>query len=109
MVKVCEKCGNKYFAVKQNQRFCCKNCRISAEYERKKKNYKKKGRENPKTGQICWRCQRACGKCSWSRFGILPDGCVVRPSFKKEKDGYVRRTYRITMCPKFLEDEEESV
>lgn len=49
--------------------------------------------------QLCWYCQNAIGKCSWSHdFTPIP-GWTAIPDTVGEK-----LTYRIYRCPLFKED-----
>lgn len=57
---------------------------------------------------ICFDCEKACGRCSWSEYDAsingtrfqLPKGAVVTPVYDKRGNFY---TYHITECPLFEE------
>lgn len=76
-------------------------------------------KSNQKYGtNICARCQKACGGCSWSEL----DPNTGKPKFKPVNGwtaeevplnlGYASRgrrvinTYHITACPEFVKDEK---
>ena len=59
---------------------------------------------------ICWDCQRACGGCSWSRYGEfqLVPGSEVRRTVRNEQSGRYRYQVpgvTVISCPEFLADE----
>ena len=61
------------------------------------------------SGQLCWKCKKACGLCSWSHhFEPIPGWTAkpIRRSFGNGKKGpVVMDTYRITECPLYVPDE----
>ncbi len=102
--KHCKHCKRGFIATRPNQKYCCKACRFEA-YEIKALEKKKPNghRYNPKTGQLCWRCQNATdmNKCPWS-IGILPKGCIAKKVIRQPDE---RNTYKIIHCPTFKEDD----
>lgn len=103
-IKNCVYCGRNFPTIKSNQKYCCKRCRLTAnELKVAEKKKQENNRYNPKTGQICWRCQNATNmdKCTWS-IGILPKGCIAKKvKIKNERIN----TYKIISCPLFKEDD----
>lgn len=103
--RICKlnKCKKEFIATRPNQKYCCKRCRLTAcelrAEERKKKTQR---RYNPKTGQMCWRCQNStdANKCPWS-IGIPVDGWIAKKVKYEDSGDY---TYSILFCPKFKED-----
>lgn len=62
-------------------------------------------RGNPKTGQICWRCAKACGGCSWSAdLTPVPGWIAEKRSYPVEK-GMKETSYIIRYCPEFEKEE----
>ena len=103
--KHCKHCKKEFIAIRPNQKYCSKSCRFDA-YEamaENKKNIDGK-RYNPKTGQMCWRCQNATdiNKCPWS-IGILPQGCIAKKVIREPDE---INTYKILYCPIFKEDDD---
>lgn len=91
--KNCEICG-KLFATKNVKRkYCGKSCSAIA-----------KDRIATEKGQLCWRCQRATGRCSWSRSFEPIKGWKAKATKIKDGDGGMIRSYRITKCPQFIHD-----
>ncbi len=61
-------------------------------------------------GQLCWDCEKARGKCSWSKEFKLVEGCKAEPTRvcmsevttkagKKKK--YYTDSFSIKECPEF--------
>jgi hypothetical protein len=62
------------------------------------------GRENT---QLCWRCQNACGNCSWSKELKPVDGwqaTKIKINDSRNRNIY---SYSITKCPLFIPDDKE--
>lgn len=91
-VKVCEECDEIFTTTYKGKLYCSKSCRISA--------IRSKMEEN---SQPCWRCQNACGGCSWSKNLTPVDGWKAEQVDVKDKEGVIR-TYKITFCPQFIQD-----
>lgn len=58
---------------------------------------------------LCWICENACGKCSWSKDFTPVDGWKAKPteiaSYTTSKKGIRRKvsysSYHVTECPEF--------
>lgn len=62
-------------------------------------------RNKPQT--LCWRCAKACGKCSWSDRSFTPvEGWVAEPT-KLHGDGGVIDSFRVIECPLFEDDTQQ--
>lgn len=80
--------------------------------EKQRKNKGNAGR----TTNICFNCQKACGKCSWTevdpetnkiRFEPVPGWTAKPVALKMGFDGHsdrITETYHITACPEFVPD-----
>ena len=63
--------------------------------------------------QLCWRCSKSCGGCSWSRRFQPIQGWEAEPTIVKQisnrRDAAGKRiyitikSYKITACPMFKE------
>lgn len=94
---VCEWCGKEFRTKSDSRKLCSKKCRMEK-------------KDSTSGGQLCWNCQRATGKCEWSKHLLKPvKGSCAEPVYKKEDDGYTRRTYKITFCPQFLPDQRRAM
>ena len=59
--------------------------------------------------QLCWRCEKACGGCSWSRDFTPVPGWKAKPtkiiSYTANENGgrkkYYMDSYEIHECPEF--------
>ena len=61
--------------------------------------------EFAKTGQLCWKCQKACGGCSWSKSFIpIPGWTAQRHDVSMWPQGKEAESYRIYACPEFVKD-----
>lgn len=70
---------------------------------------------------LCFRCQKACGGCSWSeldpvtrkpRFEPVPGWTAKKILLnvgRSRKKRHIIETYHITACPEFVPDEERHV
>jgi hypothetical protein len=79
--------------------------------------------ETNKHATLCWRCAKACGKCSWSDGSFVPvKGWKAEPTKiwvdhspkysrreGKRKDRYLRRidSFRVIECPEFVSDKDQ--
>ena len=89
-VKDCEFCG-KIFRTKSNKkRFCSKQCAYSFAELKQMENE-----------QLCWRCNNACGGCSWSENFAPVEGWTAYATVIKDSMGEDMRSYRIKACPQF--------
>lgn len=60
-----------------------------------------------KKTNICFSCQKACGKCSWSRNFTPVPGWTAKKVMLKVSNYYKKRiieTYHITACPEYVPD-----
>lgn len=58
---------------------------------------------------LCWTCQNACAKCSWSRkFKKVKGWIAEKTIIKGNQDGLVQRipSYRVIKCPKYIPDSD---
>lgn len=93
-MKICEECGKVFFTKEKNKKYCCKAC--------KEKALKRKRNER---GQICWRCKKATGGCSWSSFLQPVEGWNAIPTMVKNREGKsIYNSFKILYCPLFEED-----
>lgn len=63
---------------------------------------------NPSTANICFDCEKACGRCSWSKdFTPVPGWTAIEVfrnidgRYAGPYDHFFSRTYAITACPLF--------
>ena len=89
-VKMCETCGKVFFCRSENRMYCSKECRDKA-IKRKREEY----------GQLCWRCKKACGGCSWSGNKTPIKNWDAEPHIVKDEEGDIR-SYKIKKCPEFI-------
>ena len=75
--------------------------RYKVKLDRPKKIAAKKGvRTNDRVDQLCWKCAKAVGRCSWTDRTFTPiEGWTATEVYR---DG-VLHTYSITACPEFEE------
>ena len=50
---------------------------------------------------LCWDCQKATGKCSWSEKLIPVEGWTAEPTYTASSDMH---SYRVIECPEFVRD-----
>ena len=79
---------------------------------------KKRKRRNPKyetyfvfkplnhvneKNQLCWYCEKACGKCSWSKDFTPVEGWDAEPATirSREADAKIIETFYIKSCPEY--------
>lgn len=70
---------------------------------------KRAGRREPISQQPCWSCERACGRCAWSRKKNpqpIP-GWIATPTELSVSKGKKQRSYRIVWCPEWKSDERK--
>lgn len=53
--------------------------------------------------QLCWTCQNACGKCSWSQLLIPVKGWIATPTIIHDSVKPYP-SYRIDACPRYIPD-----
>lgn len=104
IMKKCEICGKTFPAIRNNQKYCGKACRLSSVEKRNEEIRRKKQERYGQGGQPCWRCQKACGKCSWSKFGIPVKCWEAIPTLVKSRGKVEFGSYKITYCPQFIGD-----
>ncbi len=68
---------------------------------------------NNSKANICFDCQNACGKCSWSRnFTPVPGWTAETKYILNGKDYYGKprfeQTYYISDCPEFVPDDKRN-
>lgn len=69
---------------------------------------------NTKHSTLCWDCEKACGRCSWSKSFTPVEGWVAKPT-KVKGDSQCRNqlidSFDVHECPEFeplkLKDERE--
>ena len=88
-VKICECCGKRFFSRSSSRKYCCDDC--AKEMKR---------RRQMEDGQICWRCDNACGGCCWSSCFKPVNGWVAERTIVKDSNGDFS-SYRIKKCPEF--------
>lgn len=60
---------------------------------------------------LCWTCQNACGKCSWSRkFKKVKGWIAEKTIIKGEPNSLISEipSYRVIKCPKYLQDKHSN-
>ena len=60
--------------------------------------------DNPTKTQLCWKCKRAYGQCSWSSAFKPVDGWVAVETMISNSANHKVKTYSILECPQFLEE-----
>ena len=93
--KTCEICGKDFISFTTGKKYCSKECSYEA------RERKREGR-----GQLCWRCKKACGGCSWSDWLKPVEGWTATPTVVKDFMGDFE-SYKIKKCPEFVADEED--
>ena len=89
-VKTCEFCERVFPTKSTRKRYCSRRCaHIAAELKQMNNE------------QLCWRCQKACGGCSWSRNFEPVEGWEATPTVVKDSVGDID-SYKITGCPEFV-------
>lgn len=89
--RVCDLCGKTFPTKSNKKRFCSRGCaHIASEL---------KQMENE---QLCWRCKKACGGCSWSAEFIPIEGWEAEPTIIKDTCGDIQ-SFRIKVCPEFTQ------
>jgi hypothetical protein len=88
--KRCENCGEIFITKSERKKYCSKECRREATKKLREAN------EQP-----CWRCERACGGCTWSKNGKPVDGWEATPTIIRDYIGDFP-SYKITYCPEFI-------
>ena len=54
--------------------------------------------------QLCWKCKKACGKCSWSRSFVPVAGWTAKETKIHNNQTNIISTYLIIDCPQFDEE-----
>ena len=91
-VSTCEVCGKKFFTRSLVKTYCSEVCK------RRAIELKQMESEQP-----CWRCQNACGGCSWSREFQPVEGWEAEPTIIMG-DGVEIPSFEIKKCPMFIKD-----
>lgn len=97
LIKNCDACGKIFQTNKPHQKYCSSVCRVL--YSPVK--VVKPKITNYRSGQLCWSCANATGKCSWSQSFIPVEGWVAKPKITKDPEGNIN-TYKIISCPQFI-------
>lgn len=53
---------------------------------------------------LCWKCSRACGKCSWSKNFTPVEGWRAKPTQVRESHAGTIESYIVYDCPLFDDD-----
>ena len=65
------------------------------------------------SGQICWNCKKACGRCSWSHHLEPIHGWIATPVHRRSANGKGRQimmdTFAIKCCPEFEQKEKREM
>ena len=88
----CEYCGKGFITKSSKKKYCSRECKLMA--------FQLKRQQNE---QLCWSCQKACGRCSWSKNLTPVKGWEATPVMVKDDEGNIR-TYHITSCPEYIHD-----
>ena len=88
--KICKCCGERFFTKSDLKKYCSKTCSRKMAQKRREE-----------TGQLCWRCAKACGGCNWSRHLEPIDGWVAEITVVKDSMGDFQ-SYSIKKCPEFV-------
>lgn len=51
--------------------------------------------------QLCWDCEKACGRCSWSRDFIPVPGWKATPTKLNVERNRIVDSYEVHECPEF--------
>lgn len=90
--KICECCGKSFLSKSNLKKYCSKACTREMRKRRHKED-----------GQLCWRCKKACGGCSWSNCLKPVKDWIADPIIIKGKDGGGDiQSYKIHKCPEFI-------
>jgi len=102
MRAVCQRCYDRRKRARNNkshkERYKDGKYRAVNKYERKL--------HEEKPPQLCVSCQKACGgyDCEWANKLKPVKGWTATPTKHKEAGGVLTESYRITACPKYLQD-----
>ncbi len=118
MVKICAVCGKEF-----KGRNCSKCCSVECQEELRKRShnaYKKRQALRKLTGErprdiiqpkrgntLCWTCQNATGKCSWSAR-LEPVVGWKAKAIKVKGDSHTKKvldSFIVKKCPKYIKDE----
>lgn len=91
--KKCKICGKSFATKNKKRKYCGKSCSSVA-----------KERIVAGKGQLCWQCQRATGRCSWSSSFKPIEGWRAKATKIKDGDGEIVHSYRIMQCPQFIHE-----
>ena len=56
---------------------------------------------------LCWRCENACAKCSWSKDFTPVEGWVAIPTKIRESHEGTIDSYIVLKCPQFADDTDQ--
>lgn len=55
---------------------------------------------------ICWQCDKACGKCAWSKKNPQPiSGWKAKPTMVRITNNRYIQSYIVTSCPLFAPEQ----
>jgi hypothetical protein len=111
-MKKCALCENMFKARQGNQKYCCYECAYVAQLEGKRKWNQKNNHGRNKTqqeritsDQLCWKCQKACGGCSWSAEFKPVKGWTAQKTKIRVQSGRHIKSYEIIDCPEYVPDD----
>lgn len=61
---------------------------------------------SPRKATLCWNCQNACGKCSWSKDFTPVKGWKAKKTKIRFGNSY-DESYHVTKCPEYKKDERK--
>ena len=64
------------------------------------------GRRSERSQTLCWRCNKACGYCSWSEHKNhtpVPGWTAIQTNLRMN-GGVYAESYIVIACPEFEED-----
>ena len=95
MIKQCKFCG-KIMIVTNATKYCSAAC------SRRAVQAKRPARKT--IDSLCWDCQNAVAKCSWSINFIPVEGWEAKPIKIKQKKNIFIDSFIVLNCPKFIRD-----
>ena len=68
------------------------------------------GRRSERSQTLCWKCNKACGDCSWSEHknNTPVPGWTAIPTKVKLNNNELGDSYIVIACPEFEEDRHGS-
>lgn len=104
----CEWCGKTFTREHNKTKYCSDECRHGVYQDRLKKYAEKRKlmkvqKSDSKIETICWKCQNACGGCSWSRRLEPVKGWKAERVVNKDIYDTKFKSYKVIECPEFKE------